>query len=1125
MTARFNIRAADPADVARLQGALGLPRFIAATLVARGLKDPVQTQRFLEPSLDTDWLDPYLIPGLAEVVDALEGAIRRGGRIVVFGDFDVDGLSATAVLTRALRALGACALPFIPKRFEEGYGITEAALERVYQLKPDFLVSVDCGIACAAEVELLKARGIGVVITDHHEPADLVPQGVPVADPKTDPSCESSILAGVGVALKVVQALGARFGYPHLWRNYTDLAALGTVADLMPMLGENRALVADGLARINKSPRPCILALKESTGAQSEPVNSTNLSFTLIPRLNAAGRMGDAQQALDLLLCDKHPEAVRKAQQLEAINDERRSIEAELSELAKAQASQVYRDQRVLVVSGEGWHEGVKGIVASRLVGIYGVPCLLFSIEGNEARGSGRSVGQINLFKAVESCSDILIRFGGHEAAVGVTLPADKLPEFTQRMCEYMDALPEDSFHPLIEIDACVDLAELTLENVKKLELLAPFGQEMKTPCYLARDVSLTNCRAVGAEKNHLSCTLSNGRANVAGIMFHCNNIKALMYSDAVVNAAFEVQIDTWRGRRSVKTLLKSLAPARTCAALEACLDPNNLSFVADLYAASDTELCADVSCAAKDLDAAETARLENRAFWEKKAKEDPAGLQSAIIRALIGERPLHESQREALKALQAGRGVLAVMATGRGKSLIFHVDAACLALTTHQASVFVYPLRALIADQAFHLSEALESFGISVMVLTGESTPEERHEVFSALHEGSCDIVLTTPEFLSFHIDTFARSGRIGFVVVDEAHHIGQAKAGQRPVYANMGQVLGHLGAVRVLALTATAPSEVARDIRRTLPIDQCIFDETSRPNLQLEDQRNLKKRNDYLVSLVASGEKTVVFVNSRERSVALARQLRKRVPQLAPLIGFYNAGLSRTERTRVEDLFRTDALSVLVATSAFGEGVDIPNIRHVVLYHMPFNEVEFNQMSGRAGRDGKPAWIHLLFSRSDAQVNEGILADMTPSHNCLARVYRSLRALQRQSGDDFFVFRDEEVASLASKNAAEVRPSAVACGIAVFRELGLVETRKSFSSGEEVHFVRVLDVQSKVELTDSVRYREGLDEQEIYQEFKDWVMSADTATLARRVSHPLLPKDGTDEGCTPGAACGGRK
>ena len=1109
MSAQFNIKAADPACVARLQRELGLPRFIAATLVARGLKDAAAVRRFLEPSLDRDWLDPYTIPGLGKVVDALEQAIKHDEHIVVFGDFDLDGISATTVLTRGLRAFGAKATPFIPRRFEEGYGLTETSIARVRTLEPGFVVTVDCGIACKVEAAALVEMGIGVAITDHHEPVDLVPQGVPVADPKCSPNCESSILAGVGVALKIVQALGGRFGQPHRWRDYTDFATLGTVADLMPMRGENRALVADGIARMNSMPRPCIAALLGTAGVADKPVSSTNLSFSIIPRLNAAGRMGDAQLALDLLMTDDFEEANALAARLEAVNDQRRAIEAELSEIAKAQAVEVYHGQRALVVSGESWHEGVKGIVASRLVNTYGVPSLLFTIDGDEARGSGRSVGQINLFKAVESVSDILTRFGGHEAAVGVTLPADKLPEFEQRLTAYMDELSEDAFHPLIKIDACVDLDELTLDSVALLDTLAPFGQEHPVPVYLARDVVLANCRAVGAEKNHFSCTLSNGCANVSSIMFHCSDIEALMHTDSVVNAAFEVQIDEWRGRRSVKAMLQSLAPARTCAALEACLEPENLNFVADLYATTDAELCADSPLQPEDIEAYEAARAANRAAWESKAAEDPSSLEREVVRAVIGEKSLHDAQRTILDHLRADRSVLGIMATGRGKSLTFQVHAALRALRRHETSLFVYPLRALIADQAFHVREALDAFGIGVVTLTGESTPDERRQAFAGLTDGTYDIALTTPEFLAWHAEEFAQTGRVGFVVVDEAHHVGLAKAGQRVAYATIGTSIAKLGTPTVLALTATADDEVYEAIKRELPIDECVFDHAMRFNLRMVDQRNLKNRDTYLANLVASGDKTVIYVNSREQSVAVARMLRKRVPQVASLVGFYNAGLSRAERKRIEDLFRTDSLAVLVATSAFGEGVDIPNIRNVVLYHLPFNEIEFNQMSGRAGRDGAEAFIHLLFGRADAGINERILRDMTPDHDCLAQVYRCLRRLQRESDAEFFTLDNAGLAAAASTQAFPVSVASAACGVAVFRELGLIETHTTHGGDGLVRSIHVIETQDKVELTDSVRYREGLGERAIFHAFRDWAMKSDSDSLHTQISRPILPSE----------------
>lgn len=430
----------------------------------------------------------------------------------------------------------------------------------------------------------------------------------------------------------------------------------------------------------------------------------------------------------------------------------------------------------------------------------------------------------------------------------------------------------------------------------------------------------------------------------------------------------------------------------------------------------------------------------------------------------------------------------------------------------------------------------------VSAWSFSRASTPEERRQGFAGLSDGTFDIALTTPEFLAWHAEEFASTGRVRFVVVDEAHHVGLARAGQRVAYATIGSAIARLSApsdtssasalasaspclapaegkgvseafaceegrcdavsrsgrqtgdhalsggslaacasLAVLALTATAGDDVADAIRRELPVDVCVCDPASRPNLKVDDRRNLKNRDDYLANLVACGEKAVVYVNSRERSVAVARALRKRVPQMAPLIGFYNAGLSRAERKRIEELFRTDALKVLVATSAFGEGVDIPNIRHVVLYHLPFNEIEFNQMSGRAGRDGRPAGIHLLFGRADAGINEHILRDMTPDHDCLAQVYRTLRALQRRSAEPFFTLSDAELADAASTDAFPVSPASAACGVAVFRELGLVETHTAYGADGMARSIHVKETQGKVELTDSVRYREGLGARDI--------------------------------------------
>lgn len=1116
MNARINLATADEAVVTRLVTTLDLPHIIAATLVSRGIDTPEKAELFLRPNLEVDWQDPYLIDGMDAAVDRIAQAIRAEEHILVYGDFDLDGVSATTLMTRGLRACGGRVTPFIPLRFEEGYGLSDASIERVATYNPQLVVTVDNGIAAKREVQLLLEHGIDVVITDHHEPADLVPVGVPVVDPKCSDN-PSAILAGAGVALKVMQAVGSRFGKPNLWRELIDLATLGTVADLMPMREQNRALVSEGLRMINENPRPCIAALLGESGFADKPVTSSNLSFTLVPRLNAAGRMGNAQLALDLLLSDDFADSAHLASELEDTNTRRRTIEAELAEVASEQAEQVFKGQRALVVAGEGWHEGVKGIVASRLANRYGVPTLLFTIEGDEAHGSGRSVGQVNLFQAVTSCQDILVRFGGHHAAVGVTLKADKIPEFTERLCAYMDALPPEDFIPRIDVDASVDLSELTLANVEKLDLLAPFGQENSSPHFLAHGVMMAGGRAVGADKNHLSCTLTDGMHSLNCIMFHCSDVAALLNCGCALDAVFELQIDTWKGRRSVKAVVSSLKPVSPCAALEACLEDKDKNFVTGLIAAGMAE---------RDMrDVPEWESPESdRLMWEERAQSNPAGFRQDLIQAFLGEGNLHAAQQQALDLLDAGHSVFTVMGTGRGKSLIFYIHAAELALAKQKASLFVYPLRALVADQAFHLERTLGSFGLTIGTLTGATDAPERARVMQDLAAGKLDIVLTTPEYLDIHADELAQVSTIGFVVIDEAHHVGTSKAGFRPSYTRLGNAICRLGNPQVLALTATADDAIAEDIRHAFGLDDMVFDNTERSNLQVIDQRNSKKRERYLASLVAQGEKTLIYVNSRMETVALVRRLRKQEPHIASLIGFYNAGLSRAERERVETLFREGGLQVLVATSAFGEGVDIPGVRHVVLYHLPFSEVEFNQMSGRAGRDGNEAQIHLLFGKADVHLNTALLHGIAPDHDEMAQIYRGLRALQQASQQSFFELDAEDVARRATRLfGTTVTPEQVTLGVSVFEELGLVETKTedrkqdsqdSSASSSAKRFIYVVDYKGKVELSDSVQYREGLDEFDSFMTFKDWVLGSSADQLQDRIRHPLLPFDADGEG-----------
>jgi len=1211
---RWEILPGDEAAEANLVSQLGISPLVARVLVARGMSDADAAHRFLTPSLERDWADPLDIPGMKDAADRVQAALEQKERIVVFGDFDVDGMTATCLLTLALRRLGGSVYPYIPHRFGEGYGLSREALARVREgCDPDLVITVDNGIASGQEVEWLVEQGIDVVITDHHEPGDLVPRGVPVTDPKISPDCYSRELAGAGVALKLVCELGRRMGIPDLWREYTEVATLGTVSDMMLLEGENRALVAEGIARMRHTSRPGIVALAATAGVDLSQITADELPFSLVPRLNAAGRMGTTDVAFDLLLTDDPAEAAVLAARLEQTNNERRETEGLLTDAALGKVEQSYDGGRVVVVGGEGWHEGVKGIVASRIVNRYHVPAILFSITNGIARGSGRSVGSVNLFHAVEQCSDLLVRFGGHSGAVGVTCEARNLDAFRSRLDEIMRKLPEEQFESRGEVAALVNLGELTCESIAALEVLQPFGQGNKKPLFGTRGVCMRNRARVGAAGNHLRFVATDGVSSVPAIMFRAPEIERANEHDGAVDLVFEAVNETWQGRTKPKLMVRDILYRDTPRALGA---PSRKpqSFTDELFSRADEILSRDEYAGIGDATSFNTKVVgvsfegrqsvvatlrpgqelsvrrdaRNSVDPNALAVDTPEGLQvgylrrqiSAVLaplvdgqgvsytatvsevtggtngrslgvnvrvsrvdatsmitdeareealrerrrlsslpyavltdelrRVMIGDHRLLPAQQAALDMLGSGQSTLAVMATGRGKSLIFHVHAAREALSRGRASVFVYPLRALVSDQAFHLTEVMGGLGLTVRVLTGETPLAERDEIFEALRLGEIDVLLTTPEFLAIHVGRFASTGRVGFVVVDEAHHAGTAKGGSRSSYLSMPQVLDELGNPVVLAVSATAGDDVAHEVcsLMSIPESNVIVDESVRENLTVWDCRELRDRDAALVSTVASGQKTVVYVNSREQSVSLARMLRHSVPEFADCIAFYNAGLTRSDRTKVEQAFREGALTCIVSTSAFGEGVNLPDIRNVMLYHLPFGQIEFNQMSGRAGRDGLPACVWLLFGTRDARINERIVASSAPSRQDLVTLYRTLRSLSSRSrakGEDSFSLTNAEIAqeSFAFDARSILDDQTVSTGISIFRELGLLKT-SGYGSARRIEMD---EAPQRVDLEQSIRYLEGLHARDEFAAFRNWALSATADEMLTCINRPITP------------------
>ena len=466
---------------------------------------------------------------------------------------------------------------------------------------------------------------------------------------------------------------------------------------------------------------------------------------------------------------------------------------------------------------------------------------------------------------------------------------------------------------------------------------------------------------------------------------------------------------------------------------------------------------------------------------------------------ALIGERPLRDAQRDVLERVDARRNTLAVLGTGRGKSVCFQLPAAERALASGEKTLVFYPLRALANDQFAAMTRRLDAFGVRVLRANGSIDGDERAALERALDDGAWDVILSTPEFATFHRDAFLRAcNRPGLVVVDEAHHIFESR--HRPAYGTLGALVRELTdsggrPPQVLALTATANADAFAQIRTALDIDAWVVDPTVRENLHVVDARNTADKNGYLNRELDSDGKAIVYCNSRNEVTKLAERLRAR---LGPTVAFYHAGVPTPERARVEDLFRRGAIRAIVATSAFGEGIDLPDVRDVVLYHLNFDFTEFNQMAGRAGRDGDPARIHLLYGERDRKINDFIIAKGAPTLDVLRHLYRGLRGLAR---NDVVRMTYEDVSRTLDLDMVD--GSTVGTAVRIFEEAGLVST----GLDDDGRFVRFVGVAGKVDLTKTTRYAEGLVEREAFDRFSKLALEADAPTLEAIVNRPIYP------------------
>jgi len=562
--ARWTVAApADPGLTASLAADLHIPEPLAAILVQRGFTAPERAKAFLRPDLER-LTDPLAWADMRRAVDLVTDAVRARAPILVHGDYDVDGQCAAAMLTRVLRSVGGNVHAFVPHRIRDGYDFGEAGLAEALRLRAGLIITCDCGITAVEAVRAARAAGIEVIVTDHHLPGDALPPASAVLDPRR-PDCpsEDKDLCGTGVAFKLAQALVPALDLsPNLPLHFLDFVALATVADVVPLTGENRILVRHGLKLLAESHWTGVRALVEAAGLAGKPVKSGHVGFILAPRLNAAGRIGDANDGLRLLLTDDADEAARLARELETLNARRQALDQRVLDEAVERADAVLGpEDRALVLAADGWHPGVIGIVASRLVERYGRPAFLVGWEGDLGRGSGRSIAGFDLHAALHRVGHHLEKYGGHTMAAGLTIRRERYEAFRVALLAVArDLLAPDDLVPAQRVDLELPLSLVSDDLEKLIRYLEPCGPGNPAPVFGVRGARAVGARRVGS--NHLRFLLDDASGVLPAIAFQWADAIPDHWLAERLDVAFRLERDEWRGRTTLQARVAAIAPS-----------------------------------------------------------------------------------------------------------------------------------------------------------------------------------------------------------------------------------------------------------------------------------------------------------------------------------------------------------------------------------------------------------------------------------------------------------------------------------------------------------------------------------------------------------------------------------
>ena len=534
-----------------------MDKILAKILANRGISDDREMELFLKPTRG-DFHDPFLMPDMEIAVNRILKAIHQDEKIIIYGDYDADGITSVTVLKKFLEERGIVVGTYIPNRISEGYGLNIGAVKNIYEQGYNLIITVDCGITGTEEIDYANSLGMEVIVTDHHEPADKLPKALAIVDTKRkDNKYPFTQLAGVGVVFKLIQAFSIKVGIEQKeYLKYLDIVCIGTISDIVPLVDENRVIAKLGLLLVAQTRNPGLKALLKITGFNN--INSTTISFGIAPRINACGRMGNEKLALELFLSNNYEAAEKLAIKLNEYNKKRQAIEKQIYDEAVEIIEQENQDNSCIVLGNDDWSHGIIGIVASKITEKYYKPSILVCYEGNMGKGSGRSIQGFDLHEALMECGDSLEKFGGHEMAVGITIKRENFSKFRDSLERYAKKKQIDKLVPVIKIDCELMLKEINIDSIKSLQLLEPFGEANQEPLFFIKNLKINSIRAL-SEGKHLKVGLREDKYIIDAIGFNMGEFSEKFMIDDKVDIIGSLSINSFNGVENMQIILKDI--------------------------------------------------------------------------------------------------------------------------------------------------------------------------------------------------------------------------------------------------------------------------------------------------------------------------------------------------------------------------------------------------------------------------------------------------------------------------------------------------------------------------------------------------------------------------------------